>query len=101
MAESVKIGTKNDIPHGESRVVRAKDKEIAVFNVGGTFYALDNACCHRGGPLGEGTLEEKTVTCPWHGWQFDVTTGASTINPAAKAQTFPVRVQGDDLFVEI
>lgn len=101
MPETVKVASKKDIPDGEARVVRAKEKEIALFNLGGVVYALDNICAHRGGPLGEGTLDGCIVTCPWHGWQFDVTTGLSPVVPSAKVQCFKVVTQGDDILVEI
>ncbi len=100
MSETVKVGSKSEFPEGEARIVRAKDREVAVFNVGGVLHAIDNLCLHRGGPLGEGPLDGCIVTCPWHGWQFDVTTGASLMNPSAKVQSFKVQVQGDDVFVE-
>ena len=67
----------------------------------GTFYVLDNTCLHRGGPLGEGELEGPIVTCPWHGWRWDVTTGANTNNPAVKVACFPVKVEGTSVFVEV
>jgi nitrite reductase/ring-hydroxylating ferredoxin subunit len=101
MPESVKVGSKKDVPEGGSHVFRVKDKEVAVFNLGGVFYALDNVCPHRGGPLGEGAVDGTIVTCPWHGWQFDVTTGHSPALPAAKAPCFKVTTQGDDLYVEV
>lgn len=82
-------------------VTRAEDIEIALFNVEGNFHALDNACPHRGGPLGEGALEGRTLTCPWHRWQFNAVTGESLVNPAAKLRTFSVTLKGDDVFVEI
>ena len=56
----------------------------ALFNVDGGFYAINDVCGHRGGPLGEGELDGKTVICPWHGWRWDVTTGANVNNPAVK-----------------
>ena len=76
-------------------------KQVAVFNVGGQFHAMDGGCPHRGGPLGEGYLEDKVVTCPWHGWRFDVTTGVSPVNPAATVPCFPVKVEGTDLLVGV
>ena len=64
-----------EIPAGTIREVSVNGKAVAVANVGGEFHAIDNTCLHRGGPLGDGPLEGKIVTCPWHGWQYDVTTG--------------------------
>ena len=67
----------------------------------GQVYALDNACAHRGGPLGEGDLEGSVVMCPWHAWRWDVTTGANVNNPAVKVACFPVTVTGGEVFVEV
>lgn len=72
------VAKTDEIPAGTGKIVFAGDKAVALFNIGGKFYAVDNTCPHRGGPLGEGELDDCIVTCPWHGWQFDVTTGEST-----------------------
>jgi nitrite reductase/ring-hydroxylating ferredoxin subunit len=82
-------------------VVEAEGKDLALFNVEGTFYAIDNACAHRGGPLGEGDLEGRIVLCPWHAWRWDVTTGANANNPAVKMTCFPVVVENGAVFVEL
>jgi nitrite reductase (NADH) small subunit len=97
----VKVAMKDELPDGEGRVVEAGGKTLAVFNVGGTYYAIDNTCTHRGGPLGEGELSGTVVTCPWHGWRWDVATGANANNPAVKVACFSVSVEGSDLFVEL
>ena len=79
----------------------AGNQVVALFNVDGKFYALDGICPHAGGPLGEGELRGTVVTCPWHGWQFDVTTGQHCLNARLMHQTFAVRVEGDDILVEV
>ena len=72
------------------------------FNVDGTYSAIDNTCTHVGGPLGEGDLVDDIVSCPWHGAAFNVTTGACTGGPAASdVKSFPVKVEGDDVLVEL
>lgn len=96
-----KVGETADLKPGEARVVEAGGKTLALFNANGTYYALDNTCLHRGGPLGEGELEGTIVTCPWHGWRWDVSTGANTNNPAVKVSCFPVKVEGTSVFVEL
>ena len=101
MANFVKVGQTSDVPSGEGKTFEIEGKGIAVFNVDGTFYALDNTCCHRGGPLGEGYLEGQVVTCPWHGWRFDVTTGQSPVNPAGKVPAYPLKIEGTDILVEL
>ena len=67
MAKTVKVAQTSDLSPGASKVVQADGRSIALFNVEGTFYAMDNNCTHRGGPLGEGELSGDTVECPWHG----------------------------------
>jgi nitrite reductase/ring-hydroxylating ferredoxin subunit len=79
----------------------ADDRVVALFNVDGVFYALDGVCPHAGGPLGEGILRGKIVTCPWHGWQFDVSNGQNCLNPRMGHQGFPVKVEGNDVLVEL
>jgi nitrite reductase (NADH) small subunit len=63
--------------------------------------ALDNVCPHRGGPLAEGSVEHGKIVCPWHQWEFDLATGEATHSPAAKATSFPLRIEGDDVLVEL
>jgi nitrite reductase/ring-hydroxylating ferredoxin subunit len=71
MGAFMRVTDTADVKPGHGIVAEVNGKTLAVFNVEGTFYALDNTCTHRGGPLGEGELEESIVTCPWHGWQYD------------------------------
>ena len=97
----VRVAAIEDVPVGQGRVVEAEGKDLALFNVDGAFYAIDNACVHRGGPLGEGDLEGTIVLCPWHAWRWDVTTGANANNPAVKMACFPVTVEDGVVFVEL
>ncbi len=97
----VRVGSTTDVPAGEGRVVEAGGRTVALFNVDGSFYALDNTCSHRGGPLGEGELDGRVVTCPWHAWRWDVTSGANMNNPAVKMACFPVSVDGEQVWVEL
>jgi nitrite reductase/ring-hydroxylating ferredoxin subunit len=101
MGAPTKVAEKSELNPGECKVIEVGGKTFALFNVDGTFYALDNTCLHRGGPLGEGELEGPVVTCPWHGWRWDVTSGANANNPAVKVACFPVKVEGGSVFVEI
>lgn len=100
MAQPVKVAKKSEIPADTGKCVEISGKEIAVFKVEDKIYAINHVCPHQGGPLAEGGLEGKVVTCPWHGWSFDVTTGECTFNPAIKQETYPVREEGDDILVE-
>ncbi len=98
----VKVAEVMQVPLGTAKVVQTGGKTLALFNVGGTFYAIDNSCTHVGGPLGEGRVEGGVVTCPWHGSRFDVTTGQVVGPPARRPVTsYPVRVQGTALYVEL
>jgi nitrite reductase/ring-hydroxylating ferredoxin subunit len=90
-----------EIGAGQARVVEVEGRTLALFNVDGTLYAIDNTCPHRGGPLGEGDVEGRIVSCPWHAWRWDVTTGSNANNPAVKVACYPVRVEGNSVFVEI
>ena len=72
---------------------------VAIFNVAGKFYALDGICPHQGGPLGQGQLQGPTVTCPWHGWQFDVTTGVSETISQVCQRCLPIKVEDGKLLV--
>jgi len=89
------------MPPGAKIAVTVKEKTIAIFNLNGKFYAIDNTCGHRGGPLHEGDLDANLLSCPWHGFQFDITTGHCATNPAIKQQTYPVKTEGDDVLVEV
>lgn len=91
----------SDLSEGAGKVVEAGGKEIALFHVDGKFYAVNNICLHQGGPLGEGSLEGKVVTCPWHGWQFDVTSGVNAVESSIRTECYPVKVEGEDVLIEL
>jgi nitrite reductase (NADH) small subunit len=90
----------SEIPPGEIREFQLDGHTVAVANVDGHFYAVDNTCLHRGGPLGQGLLHGTKVTCPWHGWEYDVTTGKVGMNPTVGVSCYRIEVRGEDLFVE-
>jgi len=81
-------------------VVRVNGKEVALFNVKGEIFAISNTCLHAGGPLGEGKLSSDVVMCPWHGWTYDLKTGASTTMPGAKVPVYRVVIDGKDIKIE-
>ncbi len=99
MADFFCVAKAEDIAAGQGRTVEVEGKRIAVFNVDGAFYAIDDTCVHRGGPLGQGQLEGAVVSCPWHSWRFDVKTGASLTNPAARVGCYPIKIEGADVLV--
>ena len=77
----ITVAKTEDLKPGSCHSVELRDVGLALFNIDGTIYALDNTCPHAGGPLGEGTLEGNLISCPWHGWKFDVPTGTCMKNP--------------------
>jgi nitrite reductase/ring-hydroxylating ferredoxin subunit len=91
----------SEVPPGTVRELQVEGKAIAMANVDGRVYAINNTCLHRGGPLGQGLLEGKVLTCPWHGWQFDATNGRALQNPAAAVDCYPTEVRGGDVFVDL
>jgi nitrite reductase/ring-hydroxylating ferredoxin subunit len=102
MGRSVKVAVTQDIPPGEAIAVEVEGREVALFNIGGAFYAIDDACTHKGGPLSEGELDGTVVACPWHGTCFDVTTGEALEPPAAEAVArHSVEISGDDVKIEV
>lgn len=91
-----------DIPEGSGLCVDVDGKAIAIFNVGGNFYAIDDTCTHAEASLAEGELEGTTVTCPWHAASFDITSGEALTPPAFEGVcTYKVHVDGDSVQVEI
>ena len=90
------------VPAGQVRVFDVGGHSIAVANVDGTFYAIDNVCTHDRGPLGEGTLVGDQVECPRHGARFDVKTGQVRALPAVRpVRTYPIQVNGDEVRVDV
>jgi len=91
-----------EFPDGEARICIAGAREIAVFNVDGEYFAIDNRCPHTGGPLAIGSLNDATVKCPWHGTQFDLRTGSVKCGASTKpATTYPVQKTGGEIIIEI
>ena len=101
MADWIRIGSLEECPPGEAREYVARDRIVAVYNVDGTLHALDGVCPHQGGPLGKGVLEGEIVTCPWHGWQFNVCTGQHQLADSLTHPTIAVRVDEDEIFVRL
>jgi len=96
---------KNDIKNGESKKCSISDdkgltKDIAIFNIDGKFYGLSNICAHKGGPLNEGLIDKYQVTCPWHGWKYDVRTGNSPHEGGDSVDCYNVKVMGNKLYVD-
>src|SRR2546428_717839 len=98
----VKVANVNELKPGEGKVVIANGRELALFNVNGKFFCIDNECPHRSGPLGEGFLDDYIVTCPLHAAQYDVRTGKflSQFPPSHDVESFRLEVKGEDIFVD-
>jgi nitrite reductase/ring-hydroxylating ferredoxin subunit len=96
----MRVARKDEISAGSIREFQVEGLTIAIANVGDKFYAIHNTCLHRGGPLGQGVLQGVAVTCPWHGWQYDVTTGKLVMNQTIGVKTFAIEARGDDLWIE-
>ena len=102
MGELIDVAKLSDVPPGDCRQVNAAGRLVAVFNVNGTIHAIHGTCTHRGGPSGEGELDGSVVTCPWHGAEFDVTTGQVVGPPAPQSvPAYSVVVEGDLIKVEV
>jgi len=102
MPESVKVANCQEVPPGAKKLVDVDGRAIALFNIGGTFYAIDDVCTHDGGPLAEGELSGCEIECPRHGARFDVRTGKPLCMPAIEpVTTHKVVVQGEGVFVVV
>jgi len=101
MGTLTRVASRAEIAEGTGRCVEAGGRKIALFNVGGNLYAIDGVCKHRGGPLGEGELDGCNVVCPWHGWEYDVTTGKNIDDENIRLDCFAIRLEGDDILVEL
>ena len=99
----IKVGSTQELEALEAgKLVEAAGQRIAIFNQGGKYWAIEDTCPHRGGPLSEGMLAEDEVICPWHGSRFSLKTGAVLTPPAQRnVKSFPVRIVGPDVEVEI
>ncbi len=101
MGNYLKAIKKQDLVEGGGVEVSLEGKSIAVFKIHENIYAIDNLCPHRGGSLAEGDLKGTCVSCPWHAWEFDVTTGCNPENSEIKVSKYNVKIEGEDLWIEI
>jgi len=99
----VRVASVSEVRPGRGRAVRIGLREVGLYNVGGRIHAVDGACPHMRGPLTEGRLAGAEVTCPWHGWRFDVTTGAclDPARPWARIRVHDVRIDGGEVLVAL
>jgi nitrite reductase (NADH) small subunit len=102
MGEFIKIGAESELPaENEAREFPCGEKTICVANVDGRITAMDNVCLHRGGPLGQGVIDEGTLVCPWHGWAFDPATGEAIHNRTARVSVYPIKIENGDVLIEL
>ena len=101
MPEFVTVARVDDVPPGSACQVTVLGRWVGLFNIDGVFHAVDNLCLHRGGPLCEGSMRGTVVTCPWHGWQFDVSTGALIQDPTVGISRHDVRIVADEVQVKL
>ena len=96
-----RVASLAEIPPGSAGEFVSGGRIVALFNVEGTIYALDGICPHQGGPLGKGRLTGCIITCPWHGFQFDVTTGQHLTSNSLVHPRFTVKIVGDEVHVDL
>jgi nitrite reductase (NADH) small subunit len=101
MPHWIRVASLADCPSESAREFVAGGRIVAVFHTAEGFYALDGVCPHQGGPLGKGKLAGCLVTCPWHGWQFDVRTGQHQTSRSLVHPGFPVKVEGDSIYIDL
>jgi nitrite reductase (NADH) small subunit/3-phenylpropionate/trans-cinnamate dioxygenase ferredoxin subunit len=101
MAEFHKVCKVGDLADGEGMTAAIGTKLIAVFRDAGQYFAIDDCCPHMGASLSGGYLQEGVVTCPWHAWRFRIRDGTWVDNPRLKIGCFPVRIEGDEVQVQI
>ena len=97
----VLVGSISDFTPGQGKMVVVNGRDVAVFRLGDEFHALDNMCLHRGGPLCEGFIEDNVVTCPWHGWSYEIKTGAMVQDPRVGVSRHDVHIDGDRVAVRL
>ena len=102
MSRYVKVAKRSEIPEGVAICVEVEGRRVALFNLDGDLYAIDDTCTHRGGPLSEGAIMGDEVECPWHGARFNIKSGAPVCPPAARGvKKYDVRLAGDAVEIEV
>ena len=103
--KTIKVCLVNELSSGQAKSLQIDGKEIGIFNIGGKYYAIDNICMHAGGPLNDGFIDEEKcmVTCPWHGWGYDLASGKCVTHPRQDvfAKTCTVKIIENEIFVEV
>ena len=101
MTEFQPVGRVEEFAAGRGRMVTVNGRHVALFRLGNEFFALDNMCLHRGGPLCDGQIENDVVTCPWHFWSYEIRTGTMVQDPRVGVSRHEVRVDGEVISVRL
>jgi len=102
MPNFTKLTIQSELPAADTaKEFPCGEKEICIANINGEYSAMDNICLHRGGPLGQGMIENGKVVCPWHGWVWDPKTGEASHNPNAKVAVYPLKIEDAGVLIEI
>jgi nitrite reductase (NADH) small subunit len=101
MSDFTTVATRSEMQPGQRKTVRVGETIIALFNLNGEIIAIDATCPHKGGPLGQGVVEGNTVYCPFHGWSFDLYSGACHDFPHQRVDTYSVRLNGEEIQVQL
>jgi nitrite reductase (NADH) small subunit len=97
----ITVGKINEFAAGRGRMVSVDGRDVALFRLGQEFFAIDNSCLHRGGPLCEGFIDDEVVTCPLHGWSYEIRTGTMVQDPRVGVSKHEVRLDGDSVCVRL
>ena len=101
MSQLFEIATIHEVPLGRAKACVVNGRTIALYHTNDGFFATDNTCPHRGGPLAEGDLMGNEITCPWHLWGFDIVSGVCVGNPELSIPTHEIRIEGDRILVNL
>ncbi len=96
----IKVAESDELADGKSKIIHLEGRSLALFRINNEYYAIANHCLHRGGPLGEGEVSGHEVTCPWHGWKFNLVDGSFSMVPTLKVKTFKVSETPEGVFIE-
>ncbi len=99
MSNFIRVAALEEVPEDTGKMVEVDGQEIALYRQGGEVFALYNVCPHAGGPLAEGGVHDGRVVCPWHGWEFNLKTGACSFNSSIKQPIFKVKVEHGEVFI--
>ena len=102
MSEFVRLAAKSEMPaESEAKEFLLGWNAVCVARISGELCAVNNECLHQGGPLADGTIEGGKIVCPWHGWEFDLKSGQATYPTSAKATVYPLKVEGEDVLIQM